>query len=85
MPRTIRRKPILLGRSRRPLSAETLQMMLMSGVVRRADLNPPPAPQRYARVEQQESGLPQEAASERGWLSRIFLGRRPHAPAVNRS
>lgn len=60
-------------------------MMLMSGVVRRADLNPPPAPQRSRRLEQQEAGPPQEAVSEQGWLSRIFLGRRPHAQTVNRS
>ncbi|ALA58598.1 hypothetical protein [Nitrospira moscoviensis] len=77
-----RRKPVpAMGRLRRPLSLGTLQMMVMSGVVRRADLNPPPAPQRYEPSDNPHGASPQDSASERGWLSRMFLGRRAQATA----
>jgi len=68
-------------RWRRPLSQSTLQMMVMSGVVRRADLNPPPAPHRHQPPDNRPGMFPQEAASEQGWLSRMFLGRKAQTPA----
>jgi hypothetical protein len=71
----------MTGRPRRPLSIGTLQMMVMSGVVRRADLNPPPAPHRYEPADNPHGASPQESASEQGWLSRMFLGRKPQASA----
>jgi hypothetical protein len=65
-----------LERARKPLSLATLQMMVMSGVVRRADLNPPSMPARFPAAESPHGTFPQESASEQGWLSRMFLGRK---------
>lgn len=61
------------------VSFQSLQMMVMSGVVRRADLDPPQNPVRsgyWHRDASNKDGLPQEAASEQGWISRMILGRR---------
>lgn len=63
---------------RRAVSFESLQMMVMSGVVRRADLDPPQNPERtgYWHREAAKVAVPQEAASEQGWISRMILGRK---------
>ena len=63
---------------RRAVSFQSLQMMVMSGVVRRADLDPPQNPGRtgYWHREAAKVAVPQEAASEQGWISRIILGRK---------
>lgn len=82
MPATLKRKYAHTPtRWRRPLSQSTLQMMVMSGVVRRADLNPPPVPHRHQPPDNRPGAFPQEAASEQGWLSRMFLGRKAQTPA----
>lgn len=65
----------------RPLSLGTLHMMVMSGVVRRADFNPPLLPKRFEPVDNPHGASLQESASEQGWLSRMFLGRKTHASA----
>ncbi len=61
------------------VSLQSLQMMVMSGVVRRADLDPPQDPVRtgYWHRERNTVDIPQESASEQGWISRILLGRKP--------
>jgi hypothetical protein len=63
---------------RRAVSFESLQMMVMSGVVRRADLDPPQNPGRtgYWHREAAKVAVPQESASEQGWISRMILGRK---------
>ncbi len=63
---------------RSAVSLQSLQMMVMSGVVRRADLDPPQDPSRigYWHHEKHRVIVPQEAASEQGWISRMLLGRK---------
>lgn len=63
---------------RRAVSVQSLQMMVMSGVVRRADLDPPQDHGRtgYWHREAAKVAVPQEAASEQGWISRMILGRK---------
>jgi hypothetical protein len=83
-----RRSPLKVSRWKGalPVSIETLQMMVMSGVVRRADLNPPLMPHRLGSRSPEPSagGFPQHSVSEQGWLSRMILGRKPQGPVVNR-
>ena len=88
MPTPTRRKTgVKMPARRQPVNLRSLQMMVMSGVVRRADLNPPPAPGRkgFLLPENQQGTFPQESVSEQGWLSRILLGRRAPASITNRS
>ncbi len=77
---------VYLWRTPSPLSARTLEMMVMSGVVRRADLNPPLVPYGMGTQapENRHGASPQESASEQGWLSRMILGRKPHGPMADR-
>lgn len=74
---------IHLWRRPHPLSARTLEMMVMSGVVRRAEVNPPIVP--YGTGHEPpgnpHGASPQESASAQGWLSRLILGRRPPGPS----
>lgn len=71
---------------RRAVSFESLQMMVMSGVVRRADLDPPQNPDRtgYWHREAVKFAVPQESASEQGWISRMILGRKSASQASHR-
>lgn len=68
------------------MNARTLEMMIMSGVVRRADLNPPLVPYGMGTQapENPHGASPQEWASEQGWLTRMILGRKPHGPIADR-
>jgi hypothetical protein len=68
------------------VSFQSLQMMVMSGVVRRADLDPPQDPVRtgYWHREAGKVSIPQEAASEQGWISRMILGRRSQGHSTQR-
>jgi hypothetical protein len=63
---------------RRPVSLRTLQMMVQSGVVRRADFDPPTfvSRTRFHALEEAAHDSKNEVASTQGWLSRIILGRR---------
>jgi hypothetical protein len=71
-----------LWRTPSRMNARTLEMMVMSGVVRRADLNPPLVPygRRTQAPENPHGASPQESASEQGWLSRMILGRKTMVP-----
>ena len=84
----LRRKPLRRGLPpRRPMNLLTLQMMVQSGVVRRADLDPPFLGSRtrlHVPVEV-DLLLTEEAASERGWLARMILGRRSQFSVLKRS
>lgn len=60
------------------LNSHTLQMMVQSGVVRRADFDPPSFENR-TRLDVLDGGdcdSVTEAVSEQGWLARFLLGRR---------
>jgi hypothetical protein len=86
----MKRQPALtvhLWRTLSPLSARTLEMMVMSGVVRRADSNPPliPPGTGHQAPQNPHGASLQESASEQGWLSRMILGRKPHHVGLDRS
>ena len=68
------------------VSLQSLQMMVMSGVVRRADLDPPQDPGRtgYWHRGKNRVNIPQESASEQGWISRMLLGRKSHIQSAQK-
>ena len=69
------------------VNLQSLQMMVRSGVVRRAD-SMPPLPIRTTRIHMadgQQRAVRKESVSEQGWLSRIILGRKTQPVAVKRS
>jgi hypothetical protein len=72
-----------LWRTPSPLSARTLEMMVLSGVVRRADLNPPliPPGTGHEAPQNPHGASLQESASEQGWLSWMILGGKAHSAA----
>lgn len=83
-----RRKPTSRGMfKRRPLNFRTLQMMVQSGVVRRADFNPPTfqSKARYHACEDADHTSRNELTAEQGWLARIMLGRRVQISVSKRS
>lgn len=63
---------------RRPLNLSTLQMMVQSGVVRRADFDPPSfgGRTRFHVLEDVDRDSVKEVVSEQGWLARVVLGRK---------
>jgi hypothetical protein len=72
---------------RRVVNVQSLQMMVSSGVVRRADFIPQPVP-RQARVllsKEQQQGVHKEVVSEQGWLSRAIFGPKPQPVLTKRS
>lgn len=90
MPAMVRRTAPGKVDRRRPLAAlssATLQMMVLSGVIRRADFNPLLTPYRLrSRLPEPSQGeFPETSASEQGWLFRLVLGRKSHQPIVDRS
>ena len=72
---------------RRPLNLRTLQMMVQSGVVRRADFDPPPFGSRtqFHVLDDMDQGSTKEIVSEQGWLARLLLGRRVQLSVSKRS
>lgn len=72
---------------RRVVNLHSLQMMVRSGVVRRADSLPPlPLSRtRLQSIDDPQRAVPKEAASEQGWLSRIILGRKSQSSILKRS
>jgi hypothetical protein len=81
-------KPTPRGmRKRRPLNLQTLQMMVQSGVVRRADFDPPTfgSRTRFHAFDDVDHASGKELASEQGWLSRIILGPRLQSCVHKRS
>jgi hypothetical protein len=72
---------------RRPLNLRTLQMMVQSGVVRRADWDPPTfgSRTRFHAFDGADHASGKQLVSEQGWLSRIILGPRLQVPVPKRS
>lgn len=72
---------------RRPLNLRTLQMMVQSGVVRRADFDPPTfgSRTRFHALDDADQASRKDLASEQGWLSRIILGPRLQVSVPKRS
>jgi hypothetical protein len=87
----LRRKPIRpIERSiskRRPLNPRIVQMMVQSGVVRRADCDPPSfgSRTRFHARDDVDRGSVKERGSEQGWLMRLLLGRRSQVSVSKRS
>jgi hypothetical protein len=74
-----RRKPILKGApKRRPLNLRGLEMMVQSGVVRRADFDPPSFGNgtRLSVLDEVDHASVTEMVTAQGWLARLLLGRR---------
>jgi len=83
-----RRKPTPRSMlKRRPLNLHTLQMMVQSGVVRRADFVPTTfgSRARLHVLDDADHASGKESASEQGWLSRIILGPRLQVSVPKRS
>lgn len=79
MTASVRRRTTTRGiLRRRPLNLRTLQMMVQSGVVRRADFDPPSfeSRTRLHALDDGDHDSMKEMASEQGWLTRFLLGRR---------
>jgi len=72
---------------RRPLNLITLQMMVQSGVVRRADFDPPSfgSRTRFHVLDDVDHDSVKDMVSEQGWLARLLLGRRPQVFVSKRS
>ncbi len=72
---------------RRPLNLRTLQMMVQSGVVRRADFDPPSlgSRTRFHVPDDMDRGSTKEIVSEQGWLARLLRGRRVQLSVSKRS
>ncbi len=87
MPTPLRRQPVRRSSlKKRPLNLHTLQMMLQSGVVRRADCNPPGANHtRVHIVDEVERDSTNDTTTEQGWLVRVMLGRKPKSHVSKRS
>ncbi len=83
-----RRKTTRMGiPKRRPLNLRTLQMMVQSGVVRRADFDPPSflSRTRFHVLDDMDHGSTKEMVSEQGWLVRLLHGRRAQLSISKRS
>jgi hypothetical protein len=72
---------------RRPLNLITLQMMVQSGVVRRADFDPPSfgSRTRFHMLDDVDRNSVKEVVSEQGWLARLLLRRRSQVSVSKRS
>ena len=72
---------------RRPLNVLTLQMMVQSGVVRRADFDPPfiGSRTRFHALDDGDHDPVKEMASEQSWLARFLVGRRSQFYVSKRS
>ncbi|MCP9470181.1 MAG: flagellar basal body P-ring protein FlgI [Nitrospira sp.] len=68
----------------KPLNVASLRMMVLSGVVRRADRNPPLLPRRGIEAPTDRAPVPlaPEPVAEKGWLSRIWIRRKQTQPAA---
>lgn len=88
MPTPMKRRAMGKTTPRRLIvNLQSLEMMVRSGVVRRADAMPPLL-MRSTRVQMrdgQQRAVRKESVSEQGWLSRIILGRRAQPVVVKRS
>jgi hypothetical protein len=82
--RTVTRK---VYSKRRVVNAQSLHLMVRSGVVRRADSLPPPQIRRgrVPLLAEQQRAVCSEVVQEQGWLSRIIFGPKPQAALTKRS
>lgn len=83
-----RRRTMTKGIPKRcPLYLCTLQMMVRSEVVRRADFDPPSFLSRTQShvPEDVEHNSAKKMVSEQGWLARFLLGRRSQLSVYKRS
>ena len=81
---TAPRKPLS---HRRVVNVQSLQLMVRSGVVRRADFLPPLL-LKQARLQlsdEQKRAVGKEAVQEQGWWSRVIFGPRPKPALTKRS
>lgn len=84
----LRRKTITRSiPKRRPMNLLTLQMMVQSGVVRRADFDPPLLGRgtRFHVLDEGDHDAAKDMVSEQGWLTRIILGRHSQLSGAKRS
>ncbi|MDK2744020.1 MAG: hypothetical protein NDI90_14000 [Nitrospira sp. BO4] len=84
----VRRRPILRAvRKKLALNLQTLEMMVQSGVVRRADFDPPPTVslKQFQVADEADRDSLRGTASAQGWLARVILGRKALALASRRS
>lgn len=84
MRRTVTRRTLS---KRRVVNVQSLQMMVRSGVVRRAD-SMPPLPLRHTRVrplDEQHRAVSKEVLQEQGWWSRVIFGPKPQPTLTRRS
>lgn len=83
------RRPVTrkMAPKRRVVNVQSLQMMVRSGVVRRADSLPPlpPRPTRVQVLDEQQRVVGKEVVHEQGWLSRAIFGPRPQPALARRS
>ncbi|MDH4153960.1 MAG: hypothetical protein OEV01_09280 [Nitrospira sp.] len=88
MPTSMRRAvPRTILSKRRVVNVQSLQLMIRSGVVRRAD-SMPPIPLRPARPsvpDEQQRAACKAAVQEQGWLSRVIFGPKPQPALTKRS
>jgi hypothetical protein len=87
MPTPLRRQPVRRSvPKKRPLNLHTLQMILQSGVVRRADCKPPGLNNaRLHMVENVDRDSTNDTVTEQGWLARVILGRKQKSQVSKRS
>jgi hypothetical protein len=66
------------AQTRKPVNSRSLQMMVSSGVVRRADCNPSLVPSRRELALPADRGevLSQDASLTQGWLMRLLVRRK---------
>jgi len=87
MPPPLRCQPVRRSTSpKRPLNLHALQMMLQSGVMRRADCNPPGVNHaRFHMVDDVACDPTNDTVTEQGWLARVILGRTQKSRVSKRS
>lgn len=82
MPTATTRKPQMRkSASRKPMNARSLEMMVSSGVVRRADINPSLVPSRRERAlaTVRDKVSADDVYPTQGWLVRLFVRRKSAA------
>ena len=88
MPTPMRRPvPRKMISKRRAVNVQSLQLMVGSGVVRRADSIPPPT-LRHTRAQvpdEQQRVVCKEVVQEQGWLSRVLFGPKAQPALTKRS
>ena len=78
---TIRKPQMRKSASRKPMNARSLEMMVSSGVVRRADINPSLVPSRRERAlpAGRDTVSEDDVFPAQGWFVRLFVRRKSAA------